>query len=153
MVRRKREVVVIADITRQLKSDEGFKRTVYQDSLGYWTIGVGRLVDPSRPDSGLRDSEVEFMLRNDIEDRITALGKVLPWFLDLDEVRQGVLVNMAFQLGVKGLLGFSTTLQLVSKGRYEEAAQQMLKSKWAQQTPARAARLAEQMKTGKWVFQ
>ena len=144
---------MIADITRQLNSDEGFRRTVYQDSLGYWTIGVGRLVDPSRPDSGLRDSEIEFMLRNDIEDRITALGKVLPWFLDLDEVRQGVLVNMAFQLGVKGLLGFSTTLQMVSKGHYEEAAVQMLKSKWAAQTPERAKRLAQQMKTGKWVFQ
>ena len=153
MARRERKIVMIADITRQLKSDEGFRRTVYQDSLGYWTIGVGRLVDPSRPDSGLRDSEIEFMLRNDIEDRITALGKVLPWFLDLDEVRQGVLVNMAFQLGVKGLLGFSTTLQLVSKGYYEDAAQQMLKSKWAAQTPERAKRLAQQMKTGKWVFQ
>ena len=144
---------MIADITRQLKSDEGFRRTVYQDSLGYWTIGVGRLVDPSRPDSGLRDSEIEFMLRNDIEDRITALGKVLPWFLDLDEVRQGVLVNMAFQLGIKGLMGFSTTLQMVAQGRYEDAAVQMLKSKWAAQTPERAKRLAQQMKTGKWVFQ
>ena len=144
---------MIADITRQLKSDEGFKRTVYQDSLGYWTIGVGRLVDPSRSDSGLRDSEVEFMLRNDIEDRITALGRVLPWFLELDEARQGVLVNMAFQLGVKGLLGFSTTLQMVAQGHYEDAAVQMLKSKWAAQTPERAKRLAQQMKTGKWVFQ
>ena len=144
---------MISDITRQLKADEGFKRAVYQDSLGYWTIGVGRLVDPSRPDSGLRDSEIEFMLRNDIEDRITALGKVLPWFLDLDEVRQGVLVNMAFQLGIKRLMGFSTTLQMVAQGRYEDAAQQMLKSKWAAQTPERAKRLAQQMKSGKWVFQ
>lgn len=144
---------MISDITRQLKADEGFKRTVYQDSLGYWTIGVGRLVDPSRSDSGLRDSEIEFMLRNDVEDRITALGRVLPWFLELDEARQGVLVNMAFQLGVKGLLGFSTTLNLISKGQYAEAADQMLKSKWAQQTPVRAARLSQQMKSGKWVFQ
>lgn len=144
---------MISDITRQLKSDEGFKRTVYQDSLGYWTIGVGRLVDPSRPDSGLRDSEIEFMLRNDIEDRITALGRVLPWFLDLDEARQGVLVNMAFQLGLKGLLGFSYTLGLIKDGQYAQASQQMLKSKWATQTPARAKRLADQMRTGKWVFQ
>lgn len=144
---------MISDITRQLKADEGFKRTVYQDSLGYWTIGVGRLVDPSRSDSGLRDSEIEFMLRNDIEDRITALGRMLPWFLELDEARQGVLVNMAFQLGAKGLLGFSTTLNLISKGQYAEAADQMLKSKWAQQTPSRAARLSQQMKSGKWVFQ
>ena len=144
---------MIQDITKQLKADEGFCRTVYQDTLGYWTIGVGRLVDSSAPGSGLRDSEIELLLRNDIEDRIVSLGKVLPWFHELDEARQGVLVNMAFQLGVKGLLGFSNTLGLVSRGQYEAASQQMLQSKWAKQTPERAARLAQQMKTGKWVFQ
>ena len=144
---------MIQDIAKQLKSDEGFRRTVYQDHLGYWTIGVGRLVDPGRPGSGLRDDEIEHMLRNDIEDRIMALGNAFPWFVELDEARQGVLVNMAFQLGMTGLRGFVTTLDLIAKRRYAEAAAQMLKSKWAQQTPARAARLAEQMKTGKWVFQ
>lgn len=144
---------MIQDIAKQLKSDEGLKRTVYQDHLGYWTIGVGRLVDPSKPGSGLRDDEIEHMLRNDIEDRIMALGSAFPWFAELDEARQGVLVNMAFQLGMTGLRGFVTTLDLIAKRRYAEAAAQMLKSKWATQTPARAARLAEQMKTGKWVFQ
>ena len=144
---------MIQDIAKQLKSDEGFRRTVYQDHLGYWTIGVGRLVDPSKPGSGLRDDEIEHMLRNDIEDRIMALGSAFPWFVELDEARQGVLVNMAFQLGMTGLRGFVTTLDLIAKRRYAEAAAQMLKSKWATQTPARAARLAEQMKTGKWVFQ
>ena len=64
-----------------------------------------------------------------------------------------MLVNMAFQLGIKRLMGFSTTLQMVAQGRYEDAAQQMLKSKWAAQTPERAKRLAQQMKSGKWVFQ
>lgn len=145
--------MTISDITKQLRQDEGVKRTVYQDHLGYWTIGVGRLVDPSKPGAGLRDNEIDLMLRNDIMDRINQLSTRLPWFVKLDDVRQGVLINMAFQLGVDGLLGFVTTLDLISKGKYAEAANQMLKSKWAKQTPERAARMAKQMITGKWVFQ
>ena len=142
---------MIAEVAQQLRADEGFRRTVYQDHLGYWTIGVGRLVDPSKPGAGLRDGEIEMMLRNDIMDRVSQLSKRLPWFNDLDEARQGVLVNMAFQLGVDGLMGFRTTLDLIGKGLYTEASEQMLKSKWASQTPARARRMSEQMKTGRWV--
>lgn len=144
---------MIAEVAQQLRADEGFRRTVYQDHLGYWTIGVGRLVDPSKPGVGLRDDEIEMMLRNDIMDRVSQLSKRLAWFDALDEARQGVLVNMAFQLGIEGLMGFKTTLALISQGDYDQASQQMLKSKWASQTPARAARLAQQMKTGKWVHQ
>lgn len=144
---------MIPDIVKQLKADEGVRRTAYQDHLGYWTIGVGRLIDASKPGAGLRDTEIELMLRNDVEDRIAAVGNALPWFYELDEARQGVLINMAFQLGTAGLLGFKTTLDLVKAGKYAEAANQMLRSKWAKQTPARAARLAKQMMLGKWVFQ
>lgn len=144
---------MIAEVAQQLRADEGFRRTVYQDHLGYWTIGVGRLVDPSKPGAGLRDGEIEMMLRNDIMDRVSQLSRRLSWFDALDEARQGVLVNMAFQLGIEGLMGFKTTLALISQGDYDQASQQMLKSKWASQTPARAARLAQQMKTGKWVHQ
>lgn len=143
---------MIPDIIRQLKIDEGVRRTAYQDHLGYWTIGVGRLIDASKPGAGLRDSEIELMLRNDIEDRIMALGNALPWFNEMDEARQGVLVNMAFQLGVSGLLGFKTTLRLIEDRKYADAADQMLRSRWAQQTPTRAARLSQQMRTGKWQF-
>lgn len=143
---------MIADIVQQLRVDEGVRRTVYKDHLGYLTIGVGRLVDPNKPGAGLRDSEIDLLLRNDIEDRITALGNALPWFHELDEARQGVLVNMAFQLGTAGLLGFKTTLKLVEARKYAEAADHMLDSKWARQTPARAKRLAQQMRSGKWHF-
>jgi lysozyme len=59
---------------------------------------------------------------------------------------------MSFQLGVDGLLGFKQTLDAVKGGRYDEAAFDMLQSRWAQQTPARAKRLAEQMRTGLWMF-
>ena len=141
-----------SELVRQLRGDEGEREQVYQDHLGYWTIGVGRLVDSRVVGSGLRASEIEFMLSNDIEDRIENLKKRLPFFNSLDAARQGALLNMSFQLGVEGLLAFKTTLGLVEKGNYEEAAKQMLKSRWATQTPQRAKRMSEQMRTGEWQY-
>jgi len=141
---------LIEKLTEQLRRDEGVKHTAYQDHLGYLTIGVGRLIDPRKPGAGLRPDEIDYLLRNDIQDRINALRKALPWFDALTEARQGVLVNMAFQLGTAGLLEFKKTLALIQNGEYSSAALQMLVSKWAQQTPERARRLAEQMKTGEW---
>lgn len=141
---------MIEQLTAQLRSDEGTKTTVYKDTLGFDTIGVGRLIDSRKPGAGLRPDEIDYLLRNDIADRVAALTKALPWFDRLDEARRGVLINMAFQLGTASLLGFKSTLALVAAGKYAEAAEQMIKSKWATQTPARAKRLAEQMKTGEW---
>ena len=137
-------------LTAQLRRDEGVKATAYQDHLGFLTIGVGRLIDSRKPGAGLRPDEIDYLLRNDINDRVAALQKALPWFVKLDEARQGVLINMAFQMGTAGLLAFRQTLALVRDGKYAEAADQMLKSKWAEQTPGRAKRLSEQMKTGEW---
>lgn len=141
-----------ADLTRQLRGDEGCEPCVYPDSLGYATIGVGRLVDKRKPGAGLRPDEISYLLQNDIDDRINALMRALPWFQNLDDTRQGVLLNMAFQLGTDGLLAFKNTLDAVHGARYDEAAADMLASKWAQQTPARAKRLADQMRTGLWQF-
>ena len=141
---------MIEKLTAQLRRDEGQRPLAYQDHLGYWTIGVGRLIDSRKPGAGLRPDEIDYLLRNDINDRVQALTKALPWFSALDEARRGVLINMAFQLGTAGLLGFKSTLALIAAGKYAEAAEQMLKSKWATQTPERATRLAEQMKTGEW---
>lgn len=140
------------NLTRQLRGDEGVREQAYQDHLGYWTIGVGRLIDKRKPGSGLRDHEIDYLLKNDILDRVDALTRRLPWFKDLDEARQGVLLNMSFQMGVDGLLGFNNTLGLVRSGYYEQAAEAMLKSLWARQTPARARRMAEQMRTGEWQY-
>lgn len=140
------------ELTRQLRGDEGVKAHAYQDHLGFWTIGVGRLVDERKAGSGLRPEEITFLLNNDIDDRIRELGRRLPWFLDLDPARQGVLLNMSFQMGVDGLLGFKNTLKLVERGDYAQAADNMLLSKWATQTPQRAQRMAEQMRTGRWQY-
>lgn len=140
------------ELTRQLRGDEDVRPCVYPDSLGYATIGVGRLVDSRKAGAGLRPVEMDFMLQNDIDDRIEALTRKLPWFQDLDDARRGVLLNMSFQLGVDGLLQFVRTLELVRTGKYDLAAAAMMESKWATQTPNRAKRLSEQMRGGQWQY-
>lgn len=141
-----------SDLIRQLRGDEDVRPCVYKDSLGFYTIGIGRLVDDRKPGAGLRPVEMDFMLQNDIDERIDDLTRRLSWFQDLDDARKGVLLNMSFQLGVDGLLAFKNTLQLVKDGKYENASHAMLQSLWAKQTPARAQRLADQMRTGLWQF-
>jgi lysozyme len=133
----------------QLIRDEGDIPHAYQDSLGYWTIGVGRLID-GRKGGGLSKEERMFLLDNDIKAKSAELFERIPWATKLDDARQGVLLNMAFNLGVPGLLKFKNTLAMVHAGEYEAAAKAMLQSLWAKQVGARATRLAEQMRTGIW---
>lgn len=141
----------LTEATEQLKIDEGFKDHAYQDHLGYWTIGYGRLIDKRRG-GRIRPHEGQYLLQNDIDEKLSELRNRISWFDNLDDPRKGVLLNMCFQLGVAGLLNFKNTLAKVEAGDYEGAATNMLKSKWAKQTPNRAHRLAEQMRTGRWVF-
>ena len=90
------------------------------------------------------------LLRNDIDEVMFELNSRLPWYNALNDARKAVLMNMAFQLGITGLMGFSKTLSLIESGDYAQAADQMLRSKWASQTPNRAYEMAEQMRTGQW---
>ena len=140
---------MINDSYSQLKRDEGEVLHAYQDHLGYWTIGIGILID-KRKGGGLRPEESEFIFRNRLKLLDAELANRLPWISKLDPARKGVLINMAFQMGVAGLLGFKNTLAMVESGRYRDAAKGMLESKWATQTPARANRLSRQMETGIW---
>jgi lysozyme len=140
---------MLEELTEQLRRDEGEVRHAYQDHLGYWTIGIGRLIDKRRG-GGLTKEECTYLLENDINKRHKELQQRISWFNNLDDPRQGVLLNMAFQMGVEGLLGFKTTLKCIEAGKYEDAAENMSKSLWASQTPIRANRLIKQMITGKW---
>ena len=137
--------------TEQIKKDEGCVLYAYDDHLGYATIGYGRLIDRRR-DGGISQDEAEYLLKNDIAARLKALEKAIDFWNDLDEVRKAVLLNMSFQLGVDGLLKFKNTLAYIEAGDYENAAAGMLNSKWALQTPSRAKRMAEQMRSGAWIL-
>ena len=82
------------------------------------------------------------------------LAEDLPWTDRLkvnQPARYAVLLNMAFNLGIRGLLGFKTTLEHVRCGNYPQAAAAMLDSKWAAQVKGRAKELARQMEAGEWV--
>jgi len=137
------------DVKTQLIREEGRKNSAYQDTLGFWTIGVGRLID-GRKGGGLSDAEVDYLLDNDIAKVKAQIAQKLPWFTALDDPRQAVLIQMAFQMGIDGLMGFTNTLGAVRDQRYPQAAENMRQSLWAKQTPKRAVRLAYQMETGEW---
>lgn len=139
------------NIIRSLRGEEGEVLHEYKDHLGYSTIGIGRLID-ERKGGGITSDEAAYLLGNDVDKVISQLNKRLPWWTKLDEARRGVLVNMAFQMGIDGLLGFKNTLAMIERGDYAAAAKGMLNSLWARQTPARAKRMAEQMRTGVWQY-
>jgi lysozyme len=138
------------ELTKQLRRDEDEILHAYPDHLGYLTIGVGRLID-KRKGGGITPEESAYLLSNDIDKRQAELLRRIPWVSTLDPVRFGSLLNMAFQMGVDGLLGFKNTLAMVRAGNYSEAAEGMLQSLWAKQTPARAKRISEQMRLGVWM--
>lgn len=139
----------VKDIESQLREDEGEVLHAYKDSEGYLTIGIGTLID-KRKGGGLLPEESAFIFQNRMRILKDRIRKALPWFDELDVVRQGVLLNMAFQMGVDGLLKFKNTLRHVQARQWTAASVGMLDSLWAKQTPERAERLAEQMRTGVW---
>jgi len=134
----------IDTLKAELLRDEGLRLKPYKDSLGYLTIGVGRCLDTT----GITQDEAVYLLGSDIARTIVDLDRSIPWWESLDEVRQRVMVNMAFNLGIVGLCGFTNTLQMIHDGRYGDAADGMLASPWARQVGHGPLRLAELMRTG-----
>jgi lysozyme len=133
----------------QLVIDEDLKTSAYQDSLGFWTIGIGRLID-ARKGGGITTAEAFYLADNDIDLRVHGLVNGYRWFVELDPVRQAVLVNMAFNLGLGGLAEFRRMLAAIARHDYDLAAAEMMASTWATQVGMRALRLAQQMRSGKW---
>ena len=132
------------DIVRtQLPIDEGRRTKPYRDTVGKLSIGVGRNLD----DVGVRPDEIALMLENDIAEAERA-ARSLVNFDALSDVRKAVVINMAFNMGAAVLSRFVNTLKAINEGRYGDAADGMLASKWAQQVGARAQRLAKQMREG-----
>lgn len=130
----------------QLRRDEGFRLKPYRDTVGKLTIGAGRNLD----DKGISATEAYMMLENDVQEVQDALGR-FAWFQALDEARKGVCLNMAFNLGVAGFLGFRKMIQALEVQDWERAAAELLDSKYARQVGQRAQRLARQMREGVWV--
>lgn len=135
-----------------LMYEEGYRPTAYYCSEGYPTIGIGTVLGPK--DTPLKyytltvtKTVAKAFLREEIN-RLIDILRQYPWFSSCNEARKAVLISMAYQMGDKGLLAFKNTLALIGAGDYDKAADNMLLSKWAKQTPNRAKRHAEVMRTG-----
>lgn len=135
---------------------EGTRRTVYDDATGLPvvqgsaikgnpSIGVGRLL--SAP-GGLSEDEIAYLLKNDIDHCKAIVNLRLPWIGQLSQIRQEVLFEMAFQLGISGLLQFKNMLNALQSGNYDTAVHEMLSSAWHTQTPERVEELANLMLNG-----
>ena len=144
------------DLYERLRGHEGLRLTVYDDATGlpiqqgttvrgFPTIGYGALLcEPG----GITPAEAETLLRNRVELAVAGVRGLVPNMRAANDARFDVLVEMAFQMGVRGLAKFTNTLKAVREKRWDDAADGMLASRWAQQTPRRAQELAKVMRTG-----
>ncbi len=143
---------MIKAAVEELKRSEGWRSKPYLCSLGYPTVGWGFRIGPQGADV----KQYQFVLPQSVGDLwLTELAQqcaeaIKPHLAGLSEPRQVVLVCMAYQLGVAGLLGFKNMLAATASGDYKKAAAEMLNSRWARQTPNRAQRMAKQMESGQY---
>jgi lysozyme len=151
----------------KLIAHEGMVLTVYQDTLGIDTIGIGRnLIDrgiskeeldymdiPSMAivyDHGITEADARYLAMNDIKIVEDELTRVHPCVSDLDAVRQLILMDMAFNMGVPRLCKFKNMWNAIHERRFDIASAEMLDSRWATQVGSRAVKLSNAMKTGEF---
>lgn len=135
------------DLRSQLLRDEGMRRTMYRDSRGIATIGVGHNL--SVP---LSDAAITQILDDDIRAHTAELEARWPFIQTLpDSPRRAALLNMTFNLGVGGLLKFVQMLPAIEAGDWATAARAALASDWAKQVGDRALRIARQLEENEWV--
>lgn len=149
----------------KLIEHEGMVLEVYKDSLGIDTIGIGRnLIDRGITkkeldhmdipninviyEHGITEADARYLAENDIDIVEKELCAAHPCVEELDEIRQLVLMDMAFNMGVPRLKKFVKMWNAIHEGLFEIAAEEMLDSRWASQVGMRSIKLSEAMKTG-----
>jgi len=132
----------IEALKNQLILHEGLKLEPYECTAGKLTIGVGRNIE----DIGITEDEARYLLDNDILRVCDELDRNLPWWRDLSDARQRVLVDMVFNLGISRFMQFQNTIAAIESGDYETAAGEMLDSRWADQVGNRAKTLSRMMR-------
>lgn len=130
-------------LEKDLIRDEGLRLKPYRCTSGKLTIGVGRNIE----DNGISEEEALVMLRNDIATSRRELS-AYAWFRQLDESRQGAIINMHFNLGLPRLLTFRKMIAALEAGNYKRAADEALDSRWAVQVGERAVRIARILRGG-----
>jgi len=134
-----------AALLRELSRDEGRRAFAYKDTEGILTIGVGHNLEAN----GLPDEIIDDLLEYDIREIAEpALNRLYPSWRYLSDKRQRVLLNMAFNLGQDRLMQFRKMWTAIELEDFEDAAREMLDSRWARQVGVRADRLSEMMRVG-----
>ena len=129
-------------LKQRITRHEGQRLKPYADQLGKITIGVGR----NLTDKGISPTEMEILLDNDLSDAAAEVLFAFPWSSALPPLAQEVMVEMCFQMGIRGLSEFTVTLGCLRSGNYFGASSHIRASVWAQQTPVRANELADLIK-------
>ena len=133
-----------AKLIEELKRDEGVELRPYKCSAGFLTLGVGRNIE----ERGITMDESDYLLANDITICEEEATRVFKWYDTLSDVRQRVILNMIFNLGLTKLLNFKKFLAAMEAEDWEEAGKQMLDSRWAKQVGNRADRLEQMIVNG-----
>lgn len=129
-------------LRKDLIAEEGLRLKPYLCPAGKLTLGVGRNLD----DVGITEDEAMMMLDNDIERVKGQLAKALPWLETKPQGVQRAIANMAFQMGLGGVLKFQKMLAALQARDYNAARREALDSAWAKQTPQRAGRVTDLFK-------
>lgn len=130
-------------IFEDIKKHEGFKSKVYKCTEGYDTIGYGFAIKDLIIDKDVADLILMKKLHALLERVIIAF----PWFKDIEDDAKEVVINMCYQLGLRGFSKFKKTIYLLETEQYEDASVEMLDSLWAKQTPNRAKELSEKLRS------
>jgi lysozyme len=142
--------VTTLQLIQDLKLDEGFRARAYKDTKGVWTIGYGHA--HVQPGEVWSEDQAAAQLAVDVDLTCERLDSALPWWRELDLVRQDALANMAFNIGVGGVCEFHRMLAALEAKDWAHASIQALMSDWAKDPPEgvgeRAERIAHMFKTG-----
>lgn len=122
---------------------EGYKQTVYTDSMGHLTVGIGRNLETR----GVLPTEIDMMCDHDMQYFYDHLSDKFSWFMKLNDARQIALIDMCF-MGLKKFCTFVKMIDFLSKEDYDNAAIELLDSNYAKQVGKRAIDLATIIKLG-----
>ena len=136
------------ELIEMLRRHEGVRDKVYLCSAGYETIGVGRNI--SEDGLGLSEDEIDYLLNNDIKRVREELTEEYYWFAGLNDARQDAMIDLSFNLGQTRLRGFVKALEAMSREEFENAADEFMDSRWAEQVKGRAPEVTEMIRTGEY---
>ena len=134
--------MVTLELLNSIRKHEGFRAKLYRDTLDFDTIGYGFAIK----DLVLDEDIANIILQRKLEALIRSIEFKFGWYADLPGTVKDVMIEMCYQLGVNGVSKFKKTIEHLKNEEWESAADEMLDSKWAVQTPNRAKALSDRVR-------